>query len=114
MNSRILPLITMVGALMAAGCQTRAPQEVVIQLTSATPVSYSGTVVVDGQSKEISGRTPTELRYQANRVDCRVKQGSENGTLTIEVMFPENPDALESVTASTGPETLAKGSVVAP
>lgn len=114
MNSRILPLMTMVGALMAAGCQTRAPQEVVIQLTSATPVSYSGTVVVDGKKQEISGRTPTELRYQANRVDCRVKQGAENGMLTIEVMFPEKPDALESVTASTGPETFAKGSVVAP
>ncbi len=114
MNSRILPLLTVVGALMAAGCQTRAPQEVVIQLTSATSVSYSGTVVVDGKTQEISGRTPTELRYQASRVDCRVKQGSENGMLTIEVMFPEKPDALERVTASTGPETLAKGSVVAP
>jgi hypothetical protein len=114
MKSRILSLMTMVGALLAAGCQTRAPQEVVIQLTSATSVSYSGTVTVDGKQQEISGRTPTELRYQASRIDCQVKQGTENGTLTIEVMFPEQPDALESVTASTGPNTLASGSVVVP
>jgi len=109
MNFRIatLPLLT---ALLAAGCQTQATKRgVVVSLSSAMPVSYSGVIRADGQEHAVSGTTPATLTYKAHRVDCRIQQGPEVGMLTIEVKALELPERNEMVTASTGPNTVAKG-----
>ncbi len=111
MNLRIL-IPSAAILLLAAGCQTKAPQrEIVLSLTSALPVSYSGIVVVDGKKETVSGRTPAELRFTAREVQCEITQGGENGLLTIEAKAVDLPQRVEMVTGTTGPNTTAQGEV---
>lgn len=111
MNARLLLVPALAGVLLV-GCQTRTPaREVVLQLTSALPVSFSGVVEVDGKPETVSGRTPAELRYTGHTVNCQIEQGPENGLLTIEVKSVDVPQRVEMVTATTGPKTVAKGYV---
>lgn len=105
-------LLPALAALLVAGCQsTPPPRDIVINLTSALPVSYSGIVRADGLEQPVNGMTPAELHFKARRVDCKIEQGDEKGTLTIEVRALELPEHLEMVTASTGPNTRARGAV---
>ena len=109
MNLRtILPLCA-VAILALSGCQTKAPTEYVLQLTSATPVGYSGVILVDGKRQEIQGKTPGEIRVTAKDLSWKIRQGTEDGTLTLEVKDVKRPERIETVVASTGPNTAIIG-----
>jgi len=100
-------------ALLVSGCQTNrtAPREIVVSVTSATPVSFSGHFQADGKDQAVSGMTPAEFKIVASRLDCNLRQGPENGTMTIEVRTDTNSEHFALVTASTGPNTDARGEV---
>lgn len=105
-----LTLMTLAGGLLLAGCQSH-PQsrEFTLTLTSAMPVSFAGNLRVDGRDQAISGMTPAEYRVTGQQIQWEVRQGPENGLLTAQVRIGENTDALALVTASTGPNTEARG-----
>ena len=101
-------------ALGFTGCQTRVSccQEVSLTLTSALPVSYSGVVLVDGKEQSVQGKTPAVLKFQGHRLECRLKQGPEQGLLTAELRGKGLPKQAERVTASNGPGTEFTASAV--
>lgn len=112
--SLILPLCA-VAILAASGCQTQAPTEYVLQLTSATPVGYSGVLIADGKRQEIQGKTPGEFRVTAKDLSWKIRQGTEGGTLTLEVKDVKRPERIETVVASTGPNSaLVGGTLIKP
>ncbi|MFM7215445.1 MAG: hypothetical protein ACKO3H_11275 [Verrucomicrobiota bacterium] len=115
MNLRpILPLCA-VAILAASGCQTQAPTEYVLQLTSATPVGYSGVLIADGKRQEIQGKTPGEFRVTAKDLSWKIRQSTEQGTLTLEVKDVKRPERIETVVASTGPNSaLVGGTLIKP
>ncbi len=115
MNLRpILPLCA-VAILAASGCQTKAPTDYVLQLTSATSVGYRGVIIADGKRQEIQGKTPGEFRVTAKDLSWRIQQGTEEGTLTLEVKDVKRPERIETVAASTGPNTaLVGGTLIRP
>ena len=115
MNLRpTLPLCA-VAILAASGCQTQAPTEYVLQLTSATPVGYSGVLIADGKRQEIQGKTPGEFRVTAKDLSWKIRQGTEDGTLTLEVKEVKRPERIETVVASTGPNSaLVGGTLIKP
>lgn len=109
----LIPVIA--AALAAAGCQSHSKHSkpsraFVVTLSSATPVSFSGHLKVDGKDQSISGTTPAEYKIAAQSISCDLVQGPESGLLTVQVRIDGNPDALELVTASSGPNTAARAS----
>ena len=108
------PLLALaaVAALFGAGCQTtNGSRDVVIKVTSATPVTFTGNIRTDGKVQPISGTTPAVFTVTGNRVDCQILQGPENGTLTVELHVGSQPDSIVLVSSSNGPGTEAKGVV---
>jgi len=109
---RLRPLaVPALALLLLTGCQSHGPQtrEYVLILTSATPVSFSGTLRVDGRSQPVSGTTPAQYQLAATRIDCDLTQGPENGLLTVQIRPQPNPDSVESVYSSKGPNTRLHG-----
>jgi len=110
------PRITAASLLLAlaglAGCQSRTPgtREYVLILTSATPVTFTGSLRVDGKDQPVSGTTPAEYQLVAGRIDCKLTQGPENGLLTVQIRPEPNPDSVETVLSSQGPNTPLRGS----
>ena len=109
MNLRLILPLCAVAILAVSGCQTKAPTEYVLQLTSATPVGYSGVILADGKRQEIQGKTPATMRVSAKDISWKIQQGAENGTLTLEVKDSKRPERIETVVASTGPNTAIVG-----
>lgn len=109
-----LPFLVLVAGILAGpGCQTRPqrPTEFVIEVSSSTPVTFSGHLRVDGKDQSISGTTPANYRVSGQRVDCHLVQGPENGLLTIQIRLGVQEDAAEFVASSGGPNTDLHGSV---
>ncbi|MBX3733595.1 MAG: hypothetical protein KF791_13495 [Verrucomicrobiae bacterium] len=104
-----LPLLAVV---LWTGCQTTpAKREYVVILTSATPVSYSGTLRLDNRDQVVSGMTPATYTLSANRIACDLRQGPENGLLTAQIRMAPDLESQEFVTSALGPNTELKGSV---
>ena len=87
--NRCLAFVAALAALATfTGCQTTSPKpvsDIVVTLSSETPVGYAGSVTVDGQKQEVSGVTPTTLNYRGSRADCDIRKTSGVGTLKIDV-----------------------------
>jgi hypothetical protein len=84
--------LAVVAALAAfallTGCQSTPPKsagEIVVRLTSESPVSYAGTVNVDGLNHAVSGVTPATLNYHGRQADCDLRKVSGSGSLQIEI-----------------------------
>lgn len=107
-------LIPAVGlALILAGCQSHPtqPSTLVVNLTSATPVSFSGHLKVDGKDQSVSGTTPAEYKVTGKSVTVDLRQGPEDGLLTAQVRIEGDSAELQLVTASNGPNTDVRGAL---
>lgn len=95
-------------AVVSSGCQsTPGARDIHVRLTSETPVSFTGSLLIDGYPKAVSGKTPANFKFHGSRVDCEILQGPEPGTLKVEVQF----GAGVTLTAtSQGPGQPVKGS----
>lgn len=113
MNNRLLLLPIAATALVVSGCQThsRSSHEFVVSLTSATPVSFTGHLKVDGKVQAVSGTTPAEYTIPAHSLSCELVQGPENGLLTVEIRKGTHSDNLDLVAATGGPNTTVKGTL---
>ncbi|MBN8247840.1 MAG: hypothetical protein J0L84_10395 [Verrucomicrobia bacterium] len=102
------PLLAIV---LLAGCQSSGTgtRDYVLLLTSATPVTFSGKIRVDGKEQAVSGTTPAEYRLAGGRIDYHLTQGPENGLLTVQIRTQPDADSVESVSSSTGPNTALQG-----
>lgn len=113
MKSPLPLLLLLTGILAGTGCQThpKRPTEFVIEVSSSTPVTFSGHLSVDGKDQSVSGTTPAMYKVSGQRVDCHLVQGPENGLLTVQIRLGIQEDAAEFVASSGGPNTALHGSV---
>ena len=113
MNNRLLLLPIVATAFVVSGCQShsRSSREFVVSLTSATPVSFTGHLKVDGKVQAVSGTTPAEYTIPAHSLSCDLVQGPENGLLTVEIRTGTTSDHLDLVASTGGPNTPVKGTL---
>ncbi len=113
MNNRLLLLPIVATALVVSGCQShsRSSREFVVSLTSATPVSFTGHLKVDGKLQAVSGTTPAEYKIPAHSLSCDLVQGPENGLLTVEIRTGTTSDHLDLVASTGGPNTPVTGTI---
>lgn len=88
-TTRCFALAATLAALAAiTGCQTASDKtagDIVVTISSETPMGYAGTVVIDGQRQNVSGVTPAVLNYRGHRADCEIRKTSGTGTLKVDV-----------------------------
>lgn len=88
-TTRCLALVTALAAFAAiTGCQTvpeKPASDIIVALSSETPIGYAGAVVIDGLRHNVSGVTPAVLNYRGHRADCEIRKTSGTGTLKIDV-----------------------------
>jgi len=108
MKTLRLPLLAALAALVFTGCQTTTTtrsaspgaEDAIVRLSSASPVTFSGSVNVDGKLSFISGTTPAEYTFHAEKVECDIRKGPEPGELKIEVYFPKTGRTVNLTPAS--------------
>ncbi|MCW5558371.1 MAG: hypothetical protein KIT22_11140 [Verrucomicrobiae bacterium] len=111
MNTRTTAASLLLALATLAGCQSHGPRtrEYTLILSSALPVTFTGTLRVDGKEQPVSGTTPAEYPLVAERIDCELVQGPEPGLLTVQIRQQGDPEFTQTVLSSQGPNSPLRG-----
>src|SRR5215210_4965695 len=88
---------------------TAASGEVTLKIEGSPATEFSGTCIVGGEEKKVSGRVPKRFIYELDgqRLDCEIKkQSSNSGEMKFEFSAGGHTNAVQQTSTQGGSLTL--------